>query len=162
MRDWLLRTMSVSAVLNYGVHFAFVFVVCVLLFRRSLTQMHTRTHTHTRTHARTHTNDSFRRNWVLILVGAEIPWGGESFQFGFKRWQGWAVSKVLWEWFPNVWSKARESAKAMSLAFVLQRLLFNSVTIYNGISNEARPKQTHKHCTVLQDRTLDIHSNLEP
>ena len=28
------------------------------------------------------------------------------------------MSKVLWELFPNVWSKAREGAKAMSLAFV--------------------------------------------
>ena len=38
----------------------------------------------------------------------EILWEEESFQFGFKRWQGWAVSKVLWEWIPNVGSKARE------------------------------------------------------
>ena len=29
------------------------------------------------------------------------------------------MSKVLWESVPNVGSKARESAKAMSLAFVL-------------------------------------------
>ena len=49
----------------------------------------------------------------------EILWEEEGFQFGFKRWQGWAVSKVLWEWIPNVGSKARESAEAMSLAFVL-------------------------------------------
>ena len=39
----------------------------------------------------------------------EILWEEESFQFGFKRWQGWAVSKVLWEWIPNVGSKAREN-----------------------------------------------------
>ena len=52
-------------------------------------------------------------------TGAKIPWEEESFQFGFKRWQGWAVSKILWEWIPNVGSKAREGAKAMSLAFVL-------------------------------------------
>ena len=64
----------------------------------------------------THTHS---RNWVFILVGAEILWEEEGFQFGFKRWQGWAVSKVLWEWIPNVGSKAGESAKAMSLAFVL-------------------------------------------
>ena len=38
----------------------------------------------------------------------EILWEEEGFQFGFKRWQGWAVSKVLWEWIPNVGSKARE------------------------------------------------------
>ena len=49
----------------------------------------------------------------------EILWEEEGFQFGFKRWQGCAVSKVLWEWIPNVGSKARESAEAMSLAFVL-------------------------------------------
>ena len=36
----------------------------------------------------------------------EILWEEEGFQFGFKRWQGWAVSKVLWEWIPNVGSKA--------------------------------------------------------
>ena len=35
----------------------------------------------------------------------EILWEEEGFQFGFKRWQGWAVSKVLWEWIPNVGSK---------------------------------------------------------
>ena len=49
----------------------------------------------------------------------EILWEEEGFQFGFKRWQGWAVSKVFWGWIPNVESKAREGAKAMSLAFVL-------------------------------------------
>ena len=55
----------------------------------------------------------------MILVGVKILWEEEGFQFGFKGWQGWAVSKVLWEWIPNVGSKARESAKAMSLVFVL-------------------------------------------
>ena len=28
-----------------------------------------------------------------------------------KKWQGWAVSKVLWEWILNVGSKAREGVK---------------------------------------------------
>ena len=28
----------------------------------------------------------------------EILWEEEGFQFGFKRWQGWAVSKVLWDY----------------------------------------------------------------
>ena len=69
------------------------------------------------THTHTHTDCS--RNWVLILVRMEILWEEEGFQFGFKRRQGWAMSKVLWEWIPNVGSKARESAEAMSLAFVL-------------------------------------------
>ena len=44
-------------------------------------------------------------NWVLLLVlllvGAEILWAEEGSQLGFKRWQGSAVSKVLWEWIPN-------------------------------------------------------------
>ena len=31
----------------------------------------------------------------------KILWEEEGFQFGFKRWQGWAMSKVLWEWIPN-------------------------------------------------------------
>ena len=73
--------------------------------------------THTHTHTHTHTDCS--RNWVLILVRMEILWEEEGFQFGFKRWQGCAVSKVLWEWIPNVGSKARESTEAMRLAFVL-------------------------------------------
>ena len=38
----------------------------------------------------------------------EILWEEEGFQFGFKRWQGWAVSKVLWERIPNVGSKIRD------------------------------------------------------
>ena len=67
----------------------------------------------------THTHTDCSRNWVLILVRMEILWEEEGFQFGFKRWQGWAVSKVLWEWIPNVGSKAREGVKAVSLAFVL-------------------------------------------
>ena len=37
------------------------------------------THTHMRTH-----ND-YSRNWVLILVGVQILWEEEGFQFGFKR-----------------------------------------------------------------------------
>ena len=72
------------------------------------------------THAlHTHTHTDRSRNWVLILVGMKRLWDEERFQFGFKTWKGWAVSKVLWEWIPNVGSKAREGAKAMSLAFVL-------------------------------------------
>ena len=66
------------------------------------------------THTHTHTHCDCSKNWVFILVRAEILWEEEGFQFGFKRWQGWAVSKVLWEWIPNVGSKARESAKNTS------------------------------------------------
>ena len=66
-----------------------------------------------------HTHSDCSRNWVLILVWMEILWEQEGFQLGFKRWPGWAVSKVLWEWIPNVGSKTREGVKATSLAFVL-------------------------------------------
>ena len=67
------------------------------------------THTHTiNTHAHNkhkhthiHTMTDCSRNWVLRLVGAKILWEDKGFQFGFKRWQGWAVSKVLCEWIPN-------------------------------------------------------------
>ena len=65
------------------------------------------------------THNDCSRNWVLILVWVEILWEEEGFQFGFNRWQSWVVSKVLWEWIPNVGFKAREGAKAMRLAFVL-------------------------------------------
>ena len=82
-------------------------------------EMHARMHSHTHTHTHTHTHIMTSRNWVLILVRVEILWEEDGFQFGFKRWQGWAVSKVLWEWIPNVGSKAREGAEAMSPAFVL-------------------------------------------
>ena len=47
------------------------------------------------THTRTHTHNNCSRNWVLILVGMKILWEEEGFQFDFKRWQDWAVSKVL-------------------------------------------------------------------
>ena len=51
-------------------------------------------------HTHTHTHNDCSRNWVLILAGAEILWEEEGFQSGFTIWQGWAVSKVLWEWIP--------------------------------------------------------------
>ena len=38
----------------------------------------------------------------------KILWKEEGLQFGFVRWKEWAASKVLWEWIPNVGSKARE------------------------------------------------------
>ena len=109
----------------------------------SITHSHTQTHTHpainlniwmcmtliwqwsvsyiihVRAHAHTHTDYDCSRNWILILVGAKILWEEEGFQFSFKRWQGWTVSKVLWDWIPNVGSKTREGAKAVSLAFPL-------------------------------------------
>ena len=56
------------------------------------THTHTHTHTHMHTHTHTHTHNDCSRNWVLILAGAEILWEAEGFQFGFKRWQGSAVS----------------------------------------------------------------------
>ena len=65
-------------------------------------------HACTHIHTHTHTHNDCSRNWVLILVGAKILWEEEGFQFGFKRGQGWAVSKALWERIPNAGSKARE------------------------------------------------------
>ena len=63
------------------------------------------THTlHTHTHTHTHTHYDCSRNWVLILAGMKILWEEEGFQFGFKRWKGWAVSEVLWD---GVQSKGR-------------------------------------------------------
>ena len=44
------------------------------------------------------------------------------------------MSKVLWEWIPNVGSKAREGVKAMSLALLL--LLFYYVFFSMGVSEE--------------------------
>ena len=69
-----------------------------------------RAYTHTAMNSNVHDTDQYhtcvRRhtlimassNWVLILVGAEILWEVKGFQFGFKGWPGWTVSKVLWEW----------------------------------------------------------------
>ena len=37
------------------------------------------------------------------------------------------MSKVLWELIPNVGSKAREGAKAMSLAFLLLEFQYTGV-----------------------------------
>ena len=68
---------------------------------------------------------SYQNNLHKVLygktntAGMKILWEEEGFQFGFKRWKGWAVSKVLQNWIPNVGSKAREGAKATSLVFVL-------------------------------------------
>ena len=38
----------------------------------------------------------------------KILWEEEGFRLGFKGWKGWAACKVLWEWKPNMGSKARE------------------------------------------------------
>ena len=72
-----------------------------------------------------------------------------SFQFGFKRWQGWAVSRVLWEWIPNVGSKAREGAKAMSLALAL--LDFQ----HAGFRRRAYSYETCRHAAV-QSETVSM------
>ena len=42
--------------------------------------------THTHTYARAH-NDC-NKNWVVLLVGAEILREEDGFEIGFKRWQG--------------------------------------------------------------------------
>ena len=80
----------------------------------------------------------------MKLVRMEILWEEEGFQFGFKRWQGWAVSKVLWEWIPNA-SKAREGAKAMSLAFVL--LDFQHAGVRADPDTAVHVIQTYQSCT---------------
>ena len=49
-------------------------------------------HTHTHTHMHAHMHALTSRNWVLILVRMEILWEEKGFQFGFKRWPGWAAS----------------------------------------------------------------------
>ena len=55
---------------------------------RTPARTHARTRAHARTHARSHihTHSDCSRNWVLILVGAEILWEEQGFQSGFKRW----------------------------------------------------------------------------
>ena len=97
------------------------------VYLRRYMETHTHTHTHTRTlkalygnaHTHTCTHNDCSKNWVLILVGAEILWEEDGFQSGFKRWQGWAVSKIIWEWIPNVGSKAREGVKVTTLTFCI-------------------------------------------
>ena len=54
------------------------------------------THARPHPHAHTHTHNDCSRNWLLILVWTEIVWEEEGFQFGFKRWHGWAASKASW------------------------------------------------------------------
>ena len=51
-------------------------------------------YTEKQTHA-PHTYNDCSRKWVQILAGMKILWEEEGFLFGFKRWQGWAVSKCL-------------------------------------------------------------------
>ena len=43
------------------------------------THVHALTHAHTHTH--THAHNDYSRNWVLILVGVEILWKEEGFQW---------------------------------------------------------------------------------
>ena len=86
------------------------------------------------THPHPHPHSNCSRNWVLILgwkycekrkvfslalKDDRVEQCLRSCGSDFQMWEGWAVSKVLWEWLPNVGSKAREGAKARSLAFVL-------------------------------------------
>ena len=63
------------------------------------------------------------------------------------------MSKVLWELIPNVGSKAREGAKAMSLAFVLLDFQHAGVTEKKSVVYETecrhaavqRGKQDQNH-----------------
>ena len=118
------------------------------------TLTHTNTHTYTHTHTHTHTHTDCSRNWALTLVGAEILWEEEGFQFGFKRWRlGWAVSKVLWEWIPNVGSKAWcEGSHSLGLGFLLVNLRRQLMLKDHGISNRlvqnnpvlSKPQHSHR------------------
>ena len=80
---------------------------------------------------RTHTDYDCSRNWALILVGAKILWEEEGFQFGLKRWQGWTVSKVLWEWTPNVGSNARDHDLRVELD---TPLTWRSLQLYQAVN----------------------------
>ena len=87
---------------------------------------------------------------MLILVGAKITWEEDGFQFGFKRWQGWAVSKVLWKWIPNdEGSQARENAKVISLAFVLLEFQHEGT-----VSLRSRAYCTSRNVDMLQFRDV--------
>ena len=103
-------------------------------------------------HIHTHTHNDYSRNWVLILIGVEILWEEEAFQFDFKRRQDWAVSMVLWEWIPNVGSKARESHDScvciagFSACGCLLHCLVLSVWIFAGFT-----------CTILMMGVLCIY-----
>ena len=126
---------------------------------------HTRTHNHTRTHAHTHTHthNDIHENWVLIPAGEEVLWGEEGFQFGFKRWQSWALSKLFREGVPNAGYKVRERAKATSLAFVL--LDFSACrcqkksAVHETIHSEDIAK---KHGTVLYKLTTHTSQLIPP
>ena len=67
-----------------------------IIIKAHYKRAHTQTHARVRARTHTYTYTDCSRNWE-IFVRSEILWEEEGFQFGFKRWQGWAVSKVLWE-----------------------------------------------------------------
>ena len=72
------------------------------------------TNTYTHTHAHTHIDCS--RNWVLILVGVKILWEEEGFRSGFKRWQGWAVSRSCGIEF-QMWGPKQEKDPVCEISF---------------------------------------------
>ena len=74
-----------------------IYIKYYLKKKKNALQTHTHARTHARTHAHTHTHTYCSRNWVHILVRMEILWEEEGFQFGFKRWQGWALSVIVQE-----------------------------------------------------------------
>ena len=116
------------------------------------THAHTHTHTHTHTHARTRTHTHARTHALththtltVAKLGIDINWGGNTVRRG--RFSVWAVSKVLWEWIPNVGSKAIQGAKAISLAFVLLDFQQKSVVYETECRHVAvqRDKQDQNH-----------------
>ena len=105
-----------------------------------------------------YTHNDCSRNWVPILAGVEILWEEESFQFGFKRWQGWAEYKVLWEWIPNVGSKARESVPNLVNAVYI----FSQSVIHSYINVSMLYTCTELHYICEQVLFVRFYNNPTP
>ena len=91
----------------------------------------------------THTHSDCSRNWVLILVGAEILWEEEGFQYGFKRRQGWAVSKRSYGSEFQMWGPEQGKVETM-----LETLPF-CISIRSSGFNCCSPKKISPVCKHL-------------
>ena len=68
----------------------------------------------------------------------EILWEEEGFQFGFK-WQGWAVSKVLWKWIPiQIHENYETNMPALPCEYWKQQ------PIYSALNSLASGKADHE------------------
>ena len=83
-----------------------------------------RTHTHTRTHTCIHTHIDYSRNWVLILVGAEILREQKGFQFGFNIRHG--ISSQILSAPPNAQGHVLKTNHTFKTAHQLQIHVANS------------------------------------